>query len=91
MNEMLLCQSCGMTLRDDASKGTNADGSKSNDYCIHCYQNSAFTRDITMDEMIETNLLYLDEWTKESGHNMTVEQAREELKKFMPTLKRWQK
>ncbi len=31
--EMKFCQSCGMPLTDD-NKGTNADGSINDDYCI---------------------------------------------------------
>jgi hypothetical protein len=47
------CQSCGMPMkRDEKGGGTNADGSKSQTYCSHCYQNGKFTSpDITVDEM----------------------------------------
>jgi len=47
------CQSCGMPLkRDPKGGGTNADGSRSLQYCSHCYENGAFTRpDITAKEM----------------------------------------
>jgi len=38
------CQSCGMPMkRDENGGGTNADGSKSDMYCSHCFQNGAFT------------------------------------------------
>ena len=43
-----------------------------------------------MDEMIEINLNYLDEWNKGAEQKVTVEQAREQLRQFLPTLKRWQ-
>ena len=33
--------------------GTNADGSKNEDYCIYCYKDGKFLQDCTMDEMIE--------------------------------------
>jgi hypothetical protein len=47
------CQSCGMPLkRDPKGGGTNADGSKSNMYCSHCYQNGKFTLpDLSVDQM----------------------------------------
>jgi hypothetical protein len=47
------CQSCGMPLKRDAQGGgTNTDGSKSNVYCSHCYQNGKFTLpDISAEEM----------------------------------------
>ncbi len=39
-----VCQSCGMPLSKDANGGgTNADGTKSTEYCAHCYQDGAFT------------------------------------------------
>jgi hypothetical protein len=53
MDENLNCQSCGMPLsRDEAGGGTEADGSRSTEYCSHCYQNGAFTLpDLTADQM----------------------------------------
>jgi len=79
-----------MPLANEDVRGANSDGSKSDDYCLHCYDDGMFTKDITMGEMIELNLTYLDEWNKDSGRNLTVDEAREELKQFYPTLKRWQ-
>jgi len=38
--------------RDEQGGGTNADGSKSLDYCSHCYQAGTFTvPDLTVQEM----------------------------------------
>jgi Putative zinc ribbon domain len=38
------CQSCGMPMKKDPRNGgTNADGSKSPEYCRYCYVNGAFT------------------------------------------------
>jgi hypothetical protein len=37
--------------KDPEGGGTNADGTKSEKYCSYCYQNGAFTRDCTMEEM----------------------------------------
>ena len=50
--ELKFCQSCGMPLSPEVL-GTNADGSKSDEYCIYCYKDGAFTGDFTMDQMIE--------------------------------------
>ena len=49
------CQSCGMPLkRYEKSGGTNADGSKSEMYCSHCYENGKFTLpDYTVTQMQE--------------------------------------
>ncbi|MBI2411227.1 MAG: zinc ribbon domain-containing protein [Candidatus Kerfeldbacteria bacterium] len=47
------CQSCGMPLsKDEQGGGTNADGTKSSEYCSRCYQNGQFTEPtITFEEM----------------------------------------
>ena len=38
------CQSCGMPMKKDPLHGgSNADGSKSADYCSYCYKDGAFT------------------------------------------------
>lgn len=84
-----LCQSCGMTLETDSDKGTEQDGSKSEEYCAFCYQQGKFSQDITMEELIELNLQALDEWNKDSGLHLTEEEARTQLREFLPTLKRW--
>ena len=56
MNEMNLkfCQCCGMPMGEtDELYGTNADGSKSEDYCKYCFEKGAFTFQGTMEEMVE--------------------------------------
>jgi hypothetical protein len=38
-----MCQSCGMPLsKDPENGGTNADGSRSAEYCSYCYKDGAF-------------------------------------------------
>lgn len=38
------CQSCGMPMKKDPDNGgSNADGSKSTEYCSYCYVNGSFT------------------------------------------------
>ena len=37
------CQSCGMPLTEDVL-GTNADGSKNEDYCMYCYKDGKSCR-----------------------------------------------
>ncbi len=84
----IVCQSCGMPLTEEYF-GTNADGSKNAEYCIYCFKDGAFTSDVTMDEMIEHNLKYLDEFNGVGGTNFTPDEARAEMRKFFPQLKRW--
>lgn len=88
--ENTICQSCGMKMSSDVY-GKNADGSVNTEYCKYCYPNGSFSRDETMEEMIESNLNFLDEMNAESGRNLTPDEARAEMMKFLPTLKRWKK
>ena len=50
--DIKFCQSCGMPLSANVL-GTEADGSKNEEYCMYCYMNGKFLQDCTMDEMIE--------------------------------------
>ena len=87
-NETKFCQSCGMPLNDEIL-GTNADGGKNDDYCIYCYMDGAFTGDFTMEEMVEYCSMFVDEYNKTTGQNLTACQYKEVLRQFYPTLKRW--
>ncbi len=80
------CQSCGMPMRrDEKGGGTNADGSKSQMYCSHCYEAGAFTRpDISakgMQELVRGKL-------KEAGIPGI---AASLLTRGIPKLARWTK
>ena len=72
--EQKFCQSCGMPI-DDSTFGKETDGN--------------FTKECTMDETIELNLNYLDEFNKDSEVKYTVEEARKTMKEYFPQLKRW--
>ena len=87
---MKFCQSCGMPL-NDANRGTNADGSKNDDYCMYCYQNGKFTNDCTMDEMIEFCAQFVDEVNKNMPKPMTKEEYKDMMRQYFPMLKRWKK
>lgn len=69
--------------------GTNADGSKNEDYCIYCYKDGAFTGDFTMEEMAEYCSMFVEEYNKNTGKNLTACEYKQELLKYYPTLKRW--
>ena len=87
---MKFCQSCGMPLNDE-NRGTNADGSKNDDYCMYCYQNGKFTNDCTMDEMIEFCAQFVDEVNKNMPKPMTKEEYKDVMRQYFPMLKRWKK
>jgi hypothetical protein len=88
MNQKI-CQSCGMPLNASEDFGTNADQSKNDEYCTYCFKNGEFTEDITMDEMIEHCVQYLDDFNKDTEQKLTKEQAVSQMKEYFPTLKRW--
>lgn len=80
------CQSCGMPMGEtEELYGTEADGSRSSDYCSYCYQNGAFTAECTMEEMIEVCIPPM----LEANSDMKAETAREMMQDWFPSLKRW--
>ncbi len=86
-NEMKFCQSCAMPMGSIDLYGTNADGSKNEDYCQYCYEGGAFTKDETMEEMIETCVPFVskgDPWPDEAT-------ARKAMMEMFPQLKRWKR
>lgn len=88
--ETKFCQSCGMPLTDEIL-GTNADGSKNEEYCKWCFDKGAFLQDFTMDEMIDFCVKFLDQVNAASGANYTEEEYRKQMQEFFPHLKRWKK
>jgi len=86
--DQTFCQSCGMPMAPEYNS-TNKDGSVNNEYCSYCYKDGEFTSDVTMDEMIEHCVQYLDEFNNDSGKKLTKEEAITQMKQFFPMLKRW--
>ena len=81
------CQSCAMPMgTTNEMYGTNADGSKSEDYCQYCFENGAFTANATMDEMIAICLPHMTS----ANSGMSEADAKNMMLEFFPTLKRWQ-
>ncbi|MCL1798033.1 MAG: helix-turn-helix domain-containing protein [Eggerthellaceae bacterium] len=86
----LICQSCAMPLHNIDELGTETDGGVNVEYCTYCYKDGGFTQNRTMEEMIEANLKYLDQWNVGQGTSYTIDEARDILKVHLATLKRWQ-
>jgi hypothetical protein len=81
------CQSCGMPMGEtDEFYGTEADGTKSKDYCEYCYMNGTFTADCTMQEMID----FCVQPMMDNVPGLTEAAAREMMQNQFPKLKRWQ-
>lgn len=70
--------------RDEQGGGTNADGSKSTEYCSHCYQNGTWMMDMTVDQMQERVGAVL----KQHGASKTIQKI---AMAGVPTLSRWSK
>ena len=90
MKEMKFCQSCGMPLTEDVL-GTNADGSKNEDYCMYCYKDGKFLQDCTMEEMIELCAQFVNAVNEGLEKPITKEEYIGMMKSYFPQLKRWRK
>ena len=88
--EQKFCQSCGMPLTEEVL-GTNADGTKNEDYCMYCYKDGKFLQECTMEEMIEHCSQFVDEVNKQMPKSMTKEEYKQMMQGFFPMLKRWRK
>lgn len=71
------------------NKGTNADGSRNEDYCVYCYKDGYFTQDFTMEQEIDHCAQFVEHYNKEAGKQLTREEYKDVLRQFFPNLKRW--
>lgn len=87
MEDVKICQSCANPLTKPEDFGTNADGSKSSDYCCPCYENGSLYggKDMKMEEMIEICVPY----AVDAGKYKDADEARIDMLDFFPKLKRW--
>ena len=71
----------------DSSKiyGTNADGSKNDEYCIYCFKDGEFTSDMSMDEMMN----FCIEKMVEIHPEIDKDEATSMVNEVFPKLKRW--
>lgn len=80
------CQSCGMPFSKDPQKGgTNADGSKSSDYCSLCFKYGEFTDTFTSAREMQD---FAREQLEEKGYGRI---ARYFMTLDIPRLARWRK
>lgn len=78
-----ICQSCTMPIENPELKGSEKDGSPSNDYCIYCYQHGVFTRPhLTLGEM---KTMVKTQMQKKNIDPILIQMAIKNL----PYLKRW--
>ncbi len=73
-----------MPLRKKEDFGSNADGSRSKEYCFHCFQNGRFLDEgITLQEKIEKNVKFAVQM------GMMEDEARKMASSVLPKLERW--
>jgi hypothetical protein len=81
-----ICQSCGMPLQKEENFGTDVGGSKSEEYCFHCFQNGRFLDEgITLQEKINKNVKFAVQM------GMSEAEAKKLASDVLPQLKRWKK
>ena len=79
------CQCCSMPIPDEEMHGTEADGSKSADFCRYCYEHGDFTaKGVTMDEFIEATAQM-----EADALGISREEAVSLMATLLPHLKRW--
>jgi general stress protein 26 len=79
-----------MPLTDDVL-GTNADGTRNEDYCMYCYKDGKFLQECTMEEMIEYCAQFVGAVNEGLAQPMTKEEYIGQMKMYFPHLKRWRK
>lgn len=83
MENKHFCQSCSMPIDNIEMRGTEKNGSKSEEYCKYCYTNGAFVNpNMTMEEM---KTIVRTQLAQRNGSAGMIQNALNVL----PELKRW--
>ena len=86
IEQIKICQSCGMPMESDEDFGINADGSKNSEYCRYCWRGGEFTAKMELPEFIEMQVKIAAEKL-----GMPEGEAREVAETTLPELNRWKK
>ena len=79
------CQCCSMPIPDPDQHGTEADGTRSRDFCRFCYDHGDFTaKGVTMDEFIEATAPM-----EAKALGISRDEAVSLMATLLPHLKRW--
>lgn len=88
MAKTKLCQSCGMPLKVSGDFGTEKDGTLSEKYCHHCYENGAWKQpDLSFDEFYALSLKRFQESDMNRIEKFFLNKMY--TKKFLKKLDRW--
>jgi len=84
MNDVNICQSCGMPMKEEADYGKTEDGSPSYEYCAHCFQEGKFTHEAgSVEEFTDYVLKAM------AGSEEAPEMDKEEMLVVLKGLGRW--
>lgn len=79
------CQCCSMPIPEEEMRGTEADGSRSADFCKYCYDHGDFiAKGMTMDEFIEATAPM-----EAKALGVSLDEAVSLMATLLPHLKRW--
>ncbi len=85
-NPEIICQSCGMPIVTAEDCGSDSLGSRSFEYCYHCYSGGKFTDEgISVEERIEQSV------KAAVAKGIPEEKARKMATLVIPQLSRWHK
>lgn len=80
----LICQCCGMPIKDDSILGRDKDGTLNEEYCKWCYADGTYTYS-NMDDLIDVCVKHM------VNEDFTEEQARSYMKQLLPSLDYWKR
>ncbi len=82
--DALICQSCGMPLKEEQYRGTNGDGTESTEYCKYCFENGDFIDGCTtLKQKTEQSVAVAIQM------GMPKQRAEDMAHSILPSLKRW--
>lgn len=82
---MIMCQSCGMPLKETSDHGSQKDGSPSDEYCNLCYGNGEFY--CQTDNVKEFIAMVVEKMKAKKVNPIIIFLAKLQI----PSLKRWKK
>ncbi len=86
LNDLPICQSCSLPLQKNLDFGTNADGSKNEEYCAYCFKGGKFVEpELRKEEMISRVTDFMME--TEPGDKDMIHLA---VSRRINNLRRWQ-
>lgn len=83
MENLALCQSCGMPIGNEQVKGAEQNGLKNDQYCKYCYEDGTFTKPAMKLEDMKNNVS-----TQMKKLKLPIYAIQKAIN-ILPTLSRW--